>query len=529
MSNRIRFSLTLIFAILSACMLTACDAFAPAPTPTPTETATPTATATSTATETPIPTITPTATATFTPSMTPTHTLTPTVTPLPTNTPPPSATPRVQIQFNLDNWGSTSLSDNIRNGIESPLILFTNSNDQQNITSIATAEPENTTMFLYAVSPGAPNSREVLLQLDVATGNRIYPSPDGRTIAYFQPIGGAPGLYILDTTDGFTGRLVPISTLVQGGFVSEPVWSPDGETMAMSLDNGYGLDIYLFPRNGEPPIPTNLTQSGSYDWWPAWSPDGRYIAFVSDRETCPSWNPSDPEFCDATTTPAPTSGTVHVYDSQSGAIRQVSDVPVTEPPRWLNNRQIVFAGGDQLDLLNPQRTLWIANVQVETTQQVLLPGDENALYLSDAWSPSGATVLIQRITGEHTDLIMLSADGELIRSRQDGVNFPRYGMAADWSSTGDRIAIGGVDGQCPYGVIVTDPNFDFVANGNPPPSMCNPMYSPDGNSLAFTGANATVDGRVDVYSASANGFSQVNLTANLRGTMTLIGWVGPQS
>ena len=56
--------------------------------------------------------------------------------------------------------------------------------------------------------------------------------------------------------------------------------------------------------------------------------------------------------------------------------------------------------------------------------------------------------------------------------------------------------------------------------------MCDPQYSPDGEYLAFSGVNPRVDGRNDVYIASANGFGATSLTSDLRGQVKLIGWVG---
>jgi Tol biopolymer transport system component len=75
-------------------------------------------------------------------------------------------------------------------------------------------------------------------------------------------------------------------------------------------------------------------------------------------------------------------------------------------------------------------------------------------------------------------------------------------------------------------VITVTNDFGYVARGNPPPSMCEPVYAPDGSLLAFTGVNPRQDGRLDIYVANANGFGAQNLTANLRGNINLLGWVG---
>ncbi|MCY3800135.1 MAG: ABC transporter substrate-binding protein [Chloroflexi bacterium] len=90
----------LVFPLILALALAACDPFAPAetpeaeaPTPTAAPTAPPTMTPTQAPTSTPVPTpaTAPTAVATATPTMTPTQA--PTATPVPTSTPAPTATP----------------------------------------------------------------------------------------------------------------------------------------------------------------------------------------------------------------------------------------------------------------------------------------------------------------------------------------------------------------------------------------------------------------------------------------------------
>lgn len=500
--------------------LSACEAFTP-PTATPTPSVTPSVTPTATLTATPSVTPTATNTPTETPSPTPTHT--PTETPTPTITPTPSVTPQPSIGFSFDNWTRFDVATSLRN-ITSPLIVFANSNAQATIGNVATPSAENRTQIIYAVAPANPASRAEIARMDVATGNQIYLAPNGKTLAYFQPNTPNNGLYIVNLENGFGGRIAPITTLTQRGITSLPVWSPDGEFIAVTLDNGYSLEIFLYDRNGAGR--TNASNSGASDFYPAWSPDGRFLAFVSDRNTCPSWTPGESGFCDVLNTPAPYQGNVFVLERATGNIRQIGEVVTSEVPRWVNNRLIAIAGGDISNLLAPQRTLWLGDIERQTALPVTLQGDTNALYLADAWSPDGTSVLFQRATTSGTSVVMMNTDGTLIRERTDDLAFPRFGMSSAWSPLGDRVAVGGVDGLCPYGVRVMTTLFDFVNTGTPPPSMCNPAFSADGQWLAFMGVNPRIDGRMDVYSSTNNGFSQVNLTVELRGQMTLIGWMG---
>jgi Tol biopolymer transport system component len=523
-----RFRTLTAFALI-VILLAGCNLLAePTATSLPTDVPTIAAMATDEPTATVTATVTPTLTTTATATLTPTITASPTVTAVPTITPTASITPATIPVFRADELNLITLPDNIRDGIDNALIVFTNSNDQTTIANIATAQPENTTEILYFTPRNSRDRIEIAI-LDSSTGSQIYPEPRGKAIAYFQAGGSAAGLYIMNIQTGaaFSNRVWNTTSLVQRGIFSRPTWTADGESLAVVLQTAYDLDIFLYSRDGSDRI--NLTESGSYDFHPAFSPDGRYVAFVSDRATCPTWIPGEADFCDALTEATPFGGTVHLMDLQTREVRQLSDVFVTEAPRWINSRLLVFAGGDQTNLLNPERTLWLANVAVDTVTQMLLEGDEgNLLYLSDVWSPDGNRVLFQRATASETQIILMNTTGTLIESRSTDLSFPRFGMRADWSPLNDRIAIGGSDGQCPYGMRVAEPNtFDWVATGNQP-AICNPIFAPDGQNIAFTGITSEVDGRLDVYSATANGFGAENLTGDLRGTINLIGWIGGQ-
>ena len=507
--------LLLLLLLLGA----SCQALA-APTATPT--ATSTATVTATATNSPTPTAIP---PTETPSNTPTATLTPTITPSPSPTPTASITPEATIGFVFDNWNSVDLPSDINTRLNNPLIAFVNENDRDGIGDVRTPQPATNVETLYFVPPTSSAGRVPILQLPSSTGTQIYIAASGRSIAYFRddPGGATGGLYVVDMDTGFSARILPIASLIQRGLVSEPSWSPDGSRLAIALETAYNMDIFVIGKDAS--NLQDITPEGSYERWPSWSPDGTRLLFVSDRVRCPSWIPGDEGACDALTTPPPNGGNPFVMDMDTGKVTQLSDQWVTEPPRWLNGQQVVFASGDPT-YGDPERTLWIANTTTGEAQEVkLADGSDGPFRLSEAWAADGSAVIYQNVSDTSNEIIAIHADGTLI-GRTSDLTFPRYGMAAAWSLDGTRIAIGGVGGQCQYGIRVFDNQFDSVARGNPPPSMCNPAYSPDGQWLMFTGINPQVDGRIDVYVATPNGFGSANLTSGLRGAISLIGWVG---
>jgi Tol biopolymer transport system component len=489
-------------------------------TPTPTASSTPTITLTATdiSTATDLP---PTETATAAP----TATDTPTITASPTITPTASVTPEATVGFVFDNWRSVEIPADINSRLNTPLIAFINQNDRDGIGDVRTPQPATNVQTLYYVPPTNAAGRFPVMELPASTGNQVYIAPTGKAIAYFQTDAGGQtgGLYIVDMDSRISGRILPIPSLVQRGKVSEPSWSPDGTTLAIALATGYDMDIFTIGKDGG--NLQNVTNSGAFERWPSWSPDGQRLAFVSDRVRCPSWIPGDDDACDPLTEPPPNGGNVFILELTTGELTQLSDQWVTEPPRWLNARQIVFSSGDPT-YGDPERTLWIGDTRTGQARQVRLAnGTDGPIRLSEAWAPDGSAVIYQSANNTTTEIIAINADGSLIRRSSD-LTFPRFGMSAEWSLDGTRIAIGGVGGQCQYGVRVFDSNFEQVARGNPPPSMCNPSYSPNGQWLAFTGINPQVDGRIDVYVATPNGFGAANLTSGLRGTIIMIGWVG---
>lgn len=512
----IRCVLLLLVLSSAACQSVA----APTTTPTPTSTAspTPTSTASATATVTSSPTSSPTPTASATATHTPTTAATPTITATASITPLPVAS------FVYDNWTVADLPESVKDGIDNPTIAFINQNDRDGIGDVRTPQPATNIETLYFASAINPGVRTPILQLDAATDDQVYVAPRGNAVAWFQEdaSGNSNGLHILDIALGISGRVIIIDSLLQRGFFSEPAWSPDGSRLAIALATGYAMDIFVISRDGATTV--NLTDSGSYDLWPSWSPDGRFLLFVSDRARCPSWIPGDANACDALTDAPPNGGNPFVLDLATEEIRQLSDQWLTEPPRWVNQRQVAYASGEPA-FGDPERILYSVDVVTGQERAVrLVAGPVNQINLAEAWSPTGRAVVFQDASGTSNPVVLMDSSGNLIGRNQD-LNFPRFGMAATWSPDGTRIAIGGVGGNCPFGSRVLDSNFTVIARGNPPPSMCDPAFSPDGQLIAFTGVNPRIDGRVDVYIANNNGFGAVNITGDLRGQIKLIGWL----
>jgi Tol biopolymer transport system component len=82
-------------------------------------------------------------------------------------------------------------------------------------------------------------------------------------------------VYVMDA-DGSNG------TRLTSGGGWDPVWSPDGRTIAYTLVRDGSAAIGVIPAVAGGSDPQILLNRPGYDGQPAWSPDGQTIVFVSD-------------------------------------------------------------------------------------------------------------------------------------------------------------------------------------------------------------------------------------------------------
>lgn len=99
-------------------------------------------------------------------------------------------------------------------------------------------------------------------------------SPDGKQLLFVSARDGNSNLWLCDlATD--TARQI---TRIRSGAVNGVRWSPDGQTIAYSVDQVDRSEIRVVRRDGAPV--STVAEGGGHRSYPVWSPDGSRVYFL---------------------------------------------------------------------------------------------------------------------------------------------------------------------------------------------------------------------------------------------------------
>jgi len=195
------------------------------------------------------------------PVLTPTPTPTATPTPLPTATPaPPRAPTPVPTPRPLNAYHN--------------MIVFVS--DHEDFPGYWVMAPDGSQREFLG------RSSSLRMQYEELVEAQRY-SPDGRYRLFVQNVDRIAQIFVQDPPTSQFPNPQPRQLTKAGGLCYDPVWSPDGSTIAFVTQASGSDDIHVMRPDGSGV--RNLTPNRwEWDKHPSWSPDSTRIVFWSNRE-----------------------------------------------------------------------------------------------------------------------------------------------------------------------------------------------------------------------------------------------------
>ncbi len=348
------------------------------------------------------------------------------------------------------------------------------------------------------------------VQLTTSAGLELDPtfSPDGDALAYSSDQGGSFEIFVRDLTPG--GREVQLTD--DGGQNFEPAWSPDGTTLAYHSKERGG--IWLMPAAGGTARP--LTPFGSR---PAWSPDGTTLAFQSE---------SSPQVSD-TTAPALALSTLWLVAADGSDRRQLTRAG--QPAGGHAAPAFSPDGGWIAFSTSPQReTSEIWSVGAEGDDPVLM-SREPATGSDPTYAADGRSIYFSARSREVNALWRLPISRHSGKPAGPAIQVKNLGLASI-----RQLATSADGAKMAYAAIKTISNLmslpitpDSGQPAGPPVALTQgtgrnnrPAFSPDGARIAFDRWQHGLD--VAVWTMASGGADARQLTVD-SGSQTQPSWL----
>lgn len=327
-------------------------------------------------------------------------------------------------------------------------------------SAVATASPTPTPPPTASPTPTPPPT---------ATPVPVPPPTDLTKVPGFPVVIDEKELYVADAESG-ESRLVLRTT----GWISEPLWSPDGTKIAFRAHSptGHG-DIYIADLSGSVAAP-KIVLSGDEEWWfPSflWSSDGSQLVVLGTSSGAPDHYAASIQVVDVED-----GETTEVYSEEAASHFQLDLM------QWLSNGNRVLAVRDgdlvTVDMSSGELTTihasdstnssWVRALSPDESQVVLavLSEDEEcdewrpamrlitvsvadgteAEMVSDvceithvAWSPDGSEISFTVIGGESGAYVVNVASGETRRLTDPGDE--RFDIHSEWLADGSGLVV----------------------------------------------------------------------------------------
>ncbi|MGB6338609.1 MAG: protease, partial [Candidatus Aminicenantaceae bacterium] len=304
-------------------------------------------------------------------------------------------------------------------------------------------------------------------RLTTGKGSEFNPvfSPDGSTIAFTGEYDGNVDVYTVPADGGVPNRLTwhPSADIMLG-------WTPDGkEILFTSGRTAFSRfrELFTVSRTGGFPkkLPLPMGFEGSY------SPDGSHIAYVPIRRAFYAWK----RYRGGTATP------IWIAKLEDSSIEKLPRVDSNDfNPMWI---------GDKIYFLSDRDgpvTLYAYDVKTKNVNR-LVDNEGVDLKSAGAWEDAivfekfGSIHLYDLASGNSQELTVTIA-GDLLEVRERFVNVGRSLSSASLSPNAVRVAFEA------RGDLITVPaekgNFRNLTNSSDVMER-NPAWSPDGKSIAY--------------------------------------------
>ncbi|MBN1190588.1 MAG: PD40 domain-containing protein [Dehalococcoidales bacterium] len=220
----------------------------------------------------------------------------------------------------------------------------------------------------------------------------------------------------------------------------QPVWSPNGRSIAFASE--YGNNRYIFVMNfngsGLKPITSSYFSDN-----PAWSPDGRKIAYASASFAN---NPA-----------------IYVIDADgSNPVRLTNNSFPEYNPVWSpDGTKIAF----ERYMDNNHTDIWVMNIDGTDMRNLTNdPADDR----EPAWSPDGTRIAFTSNRNSNHDIYLMDADGTNVKRL---TSHPNMGKDPCWSPDGTMLAYSGHSSSGCSGILI------MTADGSNPVQVTSNSYN----------------------------------------------------
>jgi TolB protein len=317
-------------------------------------------------------------------------------------------------------------------------------------------------------------------------------SPKGRRFAYlevvYNSLGTESDVRLIEVGPGRKRlRLSP-----PHGTVDDFAWSPNGRFLAYSFGRGAGEQVYLVSSGGGRPRQVTHELQASSEWDLRWSRDGRTIVYKS--------------WLDITGR-----DTLWTVDAAGGAAqRLLHDQTNDQSPAWSpDGRRVAYTVDDRGD----SAQIYVVNADGTGAHSVIGRAGEIETDIEPAWSPDGKRLAFVRSKGGG-DLFLgvANADGTGDHTLKDAGS--PYG-APTWSPDGSEIVFSD-NGRALVAVAPDGTNRHPVIQLDCTATLCptfgDASFSPDGSRIAVACSDCrsdTPNGGIWVLRADGTGLTRV--------------------